>query len=240
MSVLAIPTNTRLSLWIWRLYDSQDQQSQKSQMIKRAPAWSAFELKTLRRMYPTFSAHEISGALGRSFYSIEQKARDLQLFKGPKQRRWLPGEDQLLRTQYAAGRSTGEIGVLLSRSSRSVSDRLDRLGLRRARTVHPIGFEWTDKEGIVWRKVTATVGADYANWRRVDQLEWEEVHGPIPEGYTVMIINKYLPRQTSNMRLVRKDELWEAATGNHLPPELRELVVLRRLIEREARRPKRK
>lgn len=209
-------------------------------MTYRAKPWSVREMDILRHFYARFSVQEIAKILGRSFNASQQKASELCLSKGPKQRRWESSEDVILRTRYSQGCSTGEIGVLLSRSSRSVSDRLDRLGLRRARTVHPIGFEWTDTEGIVWRKVTATVGADYANWRRVDQIEWEEVYGPIPDGYTVMIINKYLPRQPSNMRLVRKDELWEAATGNHLPPELRELVVLRRLIEREARRPKRK
>lgn len=209
-------------------------------MTYRAKPWSAREMDILRHFYARFSVQEISKILRRSFNASQQKASELRLSKGPKQRLWEASEDVILRTRYAQGCTTGEIGALLFRSSRSVSDRLDRLGLRRARTVHPIGFEWTDTEGIVWRKVTATVGADYANWRRVDQIEWEEVHGPIPEGYTVMIINKYLPRRPSNMRLVRKDELWEAATGNHLPPELRELVVLRRLIEREARRPKRK
>lgn len=209
-------------------------------MTYRPKPWSARELDILRHFYAKFSVQAISKILGRSFNASQLKASDLRLSKGPKQRRWATSEDVVLRTRYEQGCRTGEIGVLLSRSSKSVSDRLDRLGLRRARTVHPLGFEWTDTEGIVWRKVSATVGADHANWRRVDQIEWEEIHGPIPEGYTVMIINKYLSRQTSNMRLVRKDELWEAATGNHLPPELRELVVLRRLIEREARTPKRK
>lgn len=208
-------------------------------VVQPAPkAWSAEDIATLRRMYKSHHVHEIADALGRSFYSTERKARDLRLYKKP--RLWLPKEDQVIRAKYAEGWSTGQIGSLLSRPSRSVSKRLARLGIRRPKIVHPIGQERIDRDGIAWRKVSNTVGADLANWRRVDHIQWEEANGPIPDEYTLMVINKYLPRTPSNMRLMRKDELWEVATGNWLPPELRELAVLKRQIEREAQKQKKK
>ena len=189
-------------------------------------------------MYVKHSAREIAEVLGRSFYSTESKARHMGLSKPSLC--WSPHEDQVARSKYAEGWSTRRIGKLLLRPARGVTKRLMRLGVIRPKTVHPIGQERIDKDGIVWRKVSDTIGADLANWCRVDQIEWEQVNGPVPDGFTLMIANKYLPRTPTNLRLIRKDELWGTITGNLLPPEARELVVLKRQIEREAKKQSQK
>lgn len=196
--------------------------------------WSQEETEYLRRMYARHSASEIAEVLGRSFYSTESKARNLRLSKPSLC--WLPQEDQVARSKYAEGWSPKRIGKLLSRPARGVTKRLMRLGVIRPKIVHPIGQERIDKDGIVWRKVSDTIGADLANWCRVDQIEWEQANGPVPDGFTLMIANKYLPRTPENLRLIRKDELWGTITGTLLPPEARELVQLKRQIEREAKK----
>ncbi|MNT17344.1 hypothetical protein D3C72_1524880 [compost metagenome] len=206
------------------------------EVFKTGP-WTQEETERLRRMYPDHEVKDIATALNRPFFATERRAADLHLRKRGPLRLWSDADDDVLRAQYGEGKRPAEIGLYMGRTAKSVCQRLERLGLRRQKDTRPIGYEYTDKKsGLTRRKIAEAPHSRAANWRRVDVIEWEQVNGPVPDGYTLMITNTHLPRTTSNLRLIRKDELWGTITGNLLPPEARELVRLKRQIEREAKK----
>ncbi|ULR90959.1 hypothetical protein [Comamonas sp. B21-038] len=201
--------------------------------------WTDEDLITLRRMYGNHPVKEIAERIGHSFYSTERKAADLRLFKRNDLRVWTNADDEFLSRQYSEGKRPVEIGRYMGRTAKSVCQRLERIGIRRPKDTRPVGYEYSDpKTGLTRRKVADAPLSRTANWKRVDVIQWEEINGPVPDGYTLMIANKYLPRAPSNLRLIKKDELWPTLIGVHLPPEVQELAQLKRQIVREAKKLK--
>ena len=202
--------------------------------------WSNAEIATLRRMRPHCCTQEIAREVGRSRSAVKTKLRDLGLLKYRMTRvqPWSAEDDAILRTAYAEGQKHAVIGLRLNRTKASVTTRAKNLGIQ-GPPMHPpkpIGSEYLErKTGLRFRKVNDARGCRDANWKRVDVIEWEEINGPLPEGYTLMIINPHMPRTLLNLRLIKKDEVWATASGANLPPEVRELLTLRRQIERQAK-----
>lgn len=207
--------------------------------------WSDDEIAILRRMRPHCFTQEIAKKVGRSRSAVKTKLRDLGLLKYRMTRvqPWSAEDDEILRTAYAQGKKHADIGLLLNRTKDAVKTRVRNLGIQGPPRLapKPIGSEYFDREtGLLIRKVNDARGCRDDNWKRVDVIEWEDINGPLPEGYTLMIANTHLPRTPSNLRLVKKGEVFATLIGEHLPPEVRELLILTRQIEREAKKQRKK
>lgn len=172
--------------------------------------------------------------------AVKTKLRDLglQKYRMTRVQPWSAEDDEILRTAYAQGKKHAEIGLLLNRTKDAVKTRVRNLGIQGPPRLapKPIGSEYFDREtGLRIRKVNDARGRRDDNWKRVDVIDWEAINGPLPEGYTLMIANPHMPRTPSNLRLVKKDEVWTTTIGANLPPEARELLKIQRQIEREAK-----
>ncbi|MCS4292690.1 hypothetical protein M2375_000896 [Comamonas sp. BIGb0152] len=200
--------------------------------------WSTQDLAQLMQMRLTHNARQIAETFGRTEHAVLQKLGKLKVKSLPI-RKWSESEEFVMRGMFFRGAHAADVAKVLGRTVMSVRNRLFSNGLTRRKHVCPVGTETLLKCGLKIRKISST-GPASDRWKRVDIIEWEEIHGPIPKEYTLMIINNYLPRTLQNLRLIRKDEIWEAITGSHLPPEVRELVQLKRRIEKEAKKQKQK
>ena len=116
---------------------------------------------------------------------------------------------------------------LPGRSEKAIRNLVARLGLKRQVPANwrPIGSERMNR-GLLVRKVTDT-GNPKADWKRVDMIEWEVVHGPIPAGKFLMLKDASKPRTLDNLALFSQLEHWERASVQRLPPELMQLVQLK-------------
>lgn len=66
----------------------------------------------------------------------------------------------------------------------------------------PIGSERVDRDGYVLVKVK-----DGERWRSKHVVLWEEVHGPIPDGYKLIFLNQNkLDIRIENLKLISKAE----------------------------------
>ena len=206
--------------------------------------WSSGEKQILRTLYPMHRALDIAAILRRDIASVKSqvKALHLQKQKSHKMRHWSANEESALRTWYAEGVPLNDISRHLNRTVEALGLRLGKMGLRNKKIVHPIGYEFTDRFGLRHRKIGDARGKSKkaANWKRVEVIEWEAINGPLPDGYMLMTINKYLPRTPSNQRAIEKEKLWATVIGAYLPPEARELLVLKRQIEQEAKKQRKK
>jgi len=100
--------------------------------------------------------------------------------------------------------------------------------------VRPIGSERMGRGHLI-RKVTNT-GQPKKDWKRVEVIEWEAVHGPLPPGMELMVNYASKPRTMDNLGLFTKAAHWERVAAKTPPPEVLELCQLRAKIEREVQR----
>ncbi len=207
--------------------------------------WTPEEDEILQRLFPTHSNKQIGDLIGRAKDAVSKRAMLLGITKPRGTRRighyskWSSEQVTALKSMYAQKMDHADIATELGRTLVSVQQKLFSLRLISKERFAPIGFERVNSSGLLLRKISNS-GTKSQNWKRVDVIEWEAAFGPIPEGYTLFVANKYLPRTLNNMRLVRKDELWAAITGYHMPPETKELVSLKRQLEREVAMQRRK
>jgi hypothetical protein len=87
----------------------------------------------------------------------------------------------------------------------------------------PVGSTRKDFRGNVVVKV-----AEPRVWVLMRQKVWEDVHGPVPKGY--LVVHKDGDKENysiDNLALVSKKEMLLKNSVHNLPPELKELVLLR-------------
>lgn len=139
--------------------------------------------------------------------------------------KWSRAQDDILRQQYPT-RLASEIAAQMGRTERAVRQRAAILQVRPVSRPptnwRPIGTERFDKDkGTMLRKVTDT-GNPKKDWKRVEVIEWEALHGPIPRGKVLAIKLPGLPRTPENMILVTPAQQMLLAcrlspTGSPLP-----------------------
>ncbi|MDR0321618.1 MAG: HNH endonuclease [Treponema sp.] len=72
----------------------------------------------------------------------------------------------------------------------------------------PLFAETTDKSGNVFIKVSDKHRAKHKNWRRKHLWIWEQAHGKIPKGYTVIFLDGCRTNfEPENLALVTNNEL---------------------------------
>jgi len=170
------------------------------------------------------------------------------LIVGSNVNRWSEIELNALRRLYP-DHETKEIAKLLQRTFFATERKARAIGLHK-------DSNWTawrveDNEQLrrlypllPLHEIAAAMGRTTTSvFRRSKRLEldaiaWQSVHGPLPDDHVLVVLNWNLPRTPENMIAVRKDERWSANAIRHKSPEHRELLVLKRQIEREAQKQK--
>ena len=142
--------------------------------------------------------------------------------------RWTEQEINLIRELYPF-EAAETFAAQTTHTAQAIRRKAFTLGIKKIvpapRNWRPIGSERMDR-GILIRKVTDT-GQPKKDWKRVDVIEWEAVHGPIPEGYTLMLKDSSLPRTLENLALYTREEHWQRSSVQRLPPEAVVLVQLK-------------
>lgn len=206
------------------------------EVFKTGP-WSQEEKEELTRLYQHHTLRQIAAVLNRKFAEAKQQRKNLRLTKDTRWRPFDHEQDALIRRLYPTHQPS-EIAAMINRSANVVSYRAAMLGIRRPRDIKPIGAERLGRCGRPVRKVANAPHAEATNWKLVEVIEWEKINGPLPADQVLIVVNKDLPRSPENMMQVRKEDRWLLNAIEHPIPEIRELKVLKRQIEREALRPK--
>lgn len=179
--------------------------------------WTDGELDDLRRLYPTERAAVLAEHFGRS-----RKALNLMALK-------LGVKKTVFKERFTKGQAAWNKGV-----RNSTGDSATRFVVgNKPQTWRPIGSESTTKEGLLVRKVSDT-GNRYVDWRRVHELDWEAVHGPIPEGRLLVRRDKKAAPTVDNLVLVNRAQLMTRnSVHTNYPPEVARLSQLRGALNRQ-------
>jgi len=205
--------------------------------------WTEADLVRLAAVYVEHGVHEAARATGRPIQSVWKKARQLGL-EAPKRavvwQRWTADEDHLLKAAFPHT-TTAVIALVLNRTEYSVQGRARFLGCS-ASSVKALPL-WATigteriKDGYTYRRVAAT-GNDAQDWKRIELIEWEQHNGPVPQGF-VLRRRPFSPRVWQSLELVPVEEafyLKGQEARKAIPPEVRELSVLKGLISKQMNR----
>lgn len=217
-------------------------------MTTRRP-WSADEDTILRANYADSRSEDIARALNRPLRSVYQRARLLGLRKDPaviadmaRERSRRPDHGGRAH-QFQKGLVPWNKGTHYVAGGRSAETRFKK-GRRpeEARNYLPIGSLRITKDGILERKVTDDPSLVPARrWVSEQRLVWEAANGPVPPG---MIVAFKAGQRTTDpdritidvLELISRRELMARNTVHNLPPAIKEVVDLRRVIVRRIRR----
>ncbi|WP_441280630.1 hypothetical protein [Tardiphaga sp. 862_B3_N1_1] len=192
---------------------------------------------------------QIGAALGRTRTSVHARCKRLGISRVSKIRQngsnaWTEADEDALSQMVAARMVHREIAKAMGRTTASVSMKIFALKLTPRKTFVSVGSGHQAEigserlhsgKGLRMRKVSHE-GPQGNRWKRVDVIDWEAVHGPVPDGYLLLVTNKHLPRTPDNLRLVKKEEAWATIRGADLSPEVLELMKLRQQISKELNR----
>jgi len=96
-------------------------------------AWTAPELRRLRRLYPRTRTADIAHALGRPLSGVASKANDLGLRKPDNRKKWTAREIRVLRKLYA-DTPAAEIAAALGRKPHEIYYQASVLKLRKSKS----------------------------------------------------------------------------------------------------------
>ncbi|MDR2186876.1 MAG: HNH endonuclease [Azonexus sp.] len=204
--------------------------------------WSNAQIEALQECYPDYPAEIIAAALGRSLKSVYGKANALGLEKSAA-----------FKASRLSGRLDGVIGKesrfqnghtpwnknmkgLCHANSVATQFKPGHLGGRAAERLAAIGAERLSKEGYLVRKINNDLPM-HRRWRFVHLLLWEAAHGPLPPGHALCFKDGDKRNITlENLELITRGELMARNTIHRLPPELKEVTILKRSITRHINR----
>lgn len=185
--------------------------------------WTADEIATLRRLYPTHTGQQIADVLGLSLKKVYSKAHGLGLNKpgdwiAERSRRLMedpnhPGR----RTWFAAGHAPHNKGKPFPAKGRAVETQFKK-GMV-PHTWRPIGHERVSKEGYLQRKITDT-GVTRRDFVAIHHLVWR-LHGhTVPQGYALCFVDGDKRNfDINNLELVHRSELMRRNSVHRLPKE---------------------
>lgn len=231
--------------------------------------WSEQQLALLRALYPTTTAAELAPLLGRTPSAIGQMAAALKLEKlvylprskpigsermdrghlirkvtdtrQPKKdwKRVDVIEWEALNGPVPPGMSlvVRESGLSRAPENLMLVPKQLRLAKYRKRKDQPLGAE-SMRDGLPHRKV-AEAKNPRERWKRIDQIEWEAIHGPVPPGKHLMLIDPARPRTLDNLGLFTPEEHMRRVSVNNFPPEVLELYQLKAQINKRVKQMER-
>ena len=211
-------------------------------------AWTPREDEILRERYPDEPAAAVATAIGRSLRAVYYRASQLGLAKSgvflasqASGRADLAGRG--LATRFTKGGPAWNKGIKGATGHHPNSRRTQfKKGCMTGAAQHnyqPIGTLRINK-GVLERKVTDDPGLYPAQrWRPVARIVWEQAHGPIPEGHSVV----FKPgRATTDPERItpevlelisRRDLMLRNSRHTRYPPELNQLIQLKGALNRK-------
>jgi hypothetical protein len=110
----------------------------------------------------------------------------------------------------------------------------------RPQTWRPIGSERTDKDGILWRKVSDTRNRS-ADWKPVHVLIWESVNGPLPSGKFVVFAdyNRSNFDPSNLLAVTRAENMHRNGLYSRYPKPIARLIQLRGALNRQIKKRER-
>lgn len=167
---------------------------------------------------------------------------------------WSPEENELLKKRYANEKNE-VLAAELNRETNAVRIQGNRLGLKKSKEFiennHPGRFLFGSKNGrwnpigdarllsgLVQVKIRDT-GSPNTDYVFLHHLVWELHHGPIPSQHNVKFRDGNKENfSPENLMLVSWGDHIQENSGKNLPPELQEVMQLKKEITRQINRQK--
>lgn len=206
--------------------------------------WTESERDEVRRRYPHERTADIARDLNRSAGAVFGEAASMGLHKTPEFMRTIHGarlKQAGASHRFQPNQTPWNKDKPGSTGNHPNTKRTQFQSGRRpeeARNYQPIGSLRIGKDGILQRKVTDDPSIyPSQRWRSVHRLVWEEVNGPMPSGHVVV----FKPGMSTadpalitidRVELINRIELMRRNTRHNLPPEIKELIILKSRITR--------
>lgn len=209
--------------------------------------WTPGEIQILIDLYPDTKSADIASVIGCNLSSVYSKASKLGLKKSdgylasPAACRLRRGDNVGAKSRFKPGQQAwnkGKKGEF--HGGKETQFRPGHRGGRAAQLYQPIGAERITKDGYRQRKVNDDMPLQ-SRWKFVHVIVWEEHNGPVPKSHVIVFRNGDRSQiDINNLELVHRRDLMARNTIHNLPPQLREVIDLKRHITRHINRKEKK
>lgn len=211
------------------------------------------EQELLRQRYANAPTKDIARELNRSARSVYQVARKLGLGKSeeylasPPACRLRRGDNVGSSTRFKPGQVPSNKGLRRpgwapGRMSETQFKKGQRTGAA-AKNWRPIGTILPDPEGYLRIKVRDGKKGETSGfgnvriWPLLQRRVWEQHHGPIPAGHTVVFKDRDRTNVSiGNLECISRQALMARNTVHNLPKELAEIIQLAGALKRQLRK----
>lgn len=208
--------------------------------MKRQP-WTADQISTLRRMYPTHRAEDIAAALGRAKSSVYNKAQQLGLAKSSE---WIAADSRRTgngkASRFQPGQTSWNKGTKGVTGNHPNTRKTQFKAGQPPHTTLPMGSYRVNSSGVLEQKTGEQSGPPHLRWTPVSRQVWEAVHGPVPAGSVVVfkpgMATTDLEKITiDRLECLTRRELMLRNTVHKYGPEVAQLSRLRGTLTRQIR-----
>jgi hypothetical protein len=199
--------------------------------------WTEAEDAEFRRLYPDMRSDDLATHLGRTLSAVYGRAAKLGIAKSdaflasPDACRLRRGDNPGIPFRFKKGHVPFNKGKHITAGGRSGETRF-KPGVK-PHTWLPIGSEIWRPDGYLWRKVRDEAPLARHNWIQVHRILWEQLHGPIPEGYVLRFRNgDTRDIREDNLELITRGEHGRRNSMHRLPPEIRQALHTKAALSR--------
>jgi hypothetical protein len=151
-----------------------------------------------------------------------------------------------LLIEHFSDMSNADLVTLIGRNANSISHKARKLKLIKSNAYlaspasgrlqeSPIGTEFINYWGYVVRKINNDRPAR-DRWKAVHIIEWEDHHGPVPEGYMLTFKDgNKMNWDIENLELINRKEGLLRNTIHRYPDEVKAIIRLQKKLERTIR-----
>lgn len=190
-------------------------------------------------LYPHVPTQALATAAGITIDQAYRLANSLGLKKtsaylaGPHAQRLRPGDDAGKAFRFKPGHTPYNKGRKGLPTVGRMAETQFKPGVRQGIAVklyQPIGTERISKDGYLQRKVNDDFPLQ-RRWKSVHVILWEQAHGPVPPKHHVSFKDGDKRNITlENLELVSFAEMCRRNSVHRLPPEIKEVTMLRGTI----------